>query len=166
MTTQQNLARGLEEEARNRELYLAFADKADADGQHQLAKLFRATAESELVHARTQIRELGLVGTSLENVRYAVAAEEREFQDSYAGYLREAHEEGNERAAVMFSQILKVERTHHRMFSEAAAALLANQPLLETGVYVCQKCGNTVVGDRPGACEFCGQAGGTFREIT
>jgi len=99
MSTKENCIHALGDEARNRELYLAFAEKADADGQHQLARVFRAAAESELVHARAQVRELGLVGSSEENLKCAVAAEEREFQDKYAGYLREAQRENNHRAS-------------------------------------------------------------------
>jgi rubrerythrin len=165
MSTNENFRRAFDEEARNRELYLAFAEKAEAEGRRQLARLFRATAESELVHARSQIEALGMIGSSVDNLRRAVAAEEREFQDSYAEYLRQAQQEGDSQAAALFGKILKVEREHHRMFVDAMAKLLAGQELADAPVYVCSTCGNTVVGKRPRTCEFCGSPAEAFNEI-
>jgi len=165
MSTNENLRRALDTEARNRELYIAFAAKAEAEGRHQLARLFRATAESELIHARCQMEALGVVGSSVDNVRYAIAAEEREFQDSYAEYLRQAQQEGDTRSAALFGKILKVEREHHRMFCDALAKLLARQDLADAPIYVCSTCGNTVVGKRPETCAFCGSPAKAFNEI-
>ena len=90
MSTRENLWRAIEGESKNRLVYRAFAEKAEADGDRQLARLFRAIAESELIHARAELDAVGAVGSSADNLRYAVAAEEREFQDRYARYLIEA----------------------------------------------------------------------------
>jgi len=165
MSTEDNLRLALDTEVRNRELYLAFAEKAEAEGLRQLARLFRATAESELVHARSQMEALGTIGSSVDNLRYAVASEEREFQDSYAEYLLQAQKEGDSRAAALFGKILKVEREHHRMFLDALAKILARQDLADAPVYVCSTCGNTVVGKRPEKCEFCGSPAEAFNEV-
>ena len=165
MSTKDNLRIALDTEARNRELYLAFAEKAEAEGRHQLARLFRATAESELVHARRQMEALGAVGSSADNLRFAVAAEEREFQNSYAEYLLQAQKEGDRAAATLFGRILKVEREHHRMFLDALANLLGGQDLADAPVYVCSVCGNTVVGQRPRTCKFCGAPAEAFNQV-
>jgi rubrerythrin len=165
MSANDNFRLALDTEVRNRELYLAFAEKAEAEGQHQLARLFRATAESELIHARSLMEAGEVVGSSVDNVRHAVVAEEKEFQNSYGEYLRQAQQQGDSRAAALFGKILKVEREHHRMFLDALAKLLARQDLADAPVYVCSKCGNTVVGERPGTCEFCGAPAEAFNEI-
>jgi rubrerythrin len=161
----ENFRLALADEARNRLLYLAFAEKAEAEGRHQLARLFRATAESELIHARRQMEAAGVIGSSADNLRHAVAAEEREFQDSYAEYLRQAQKEGDSQAAALFGKILKVEREHHRMFLDTLAKLLAGQDLAAAPIHVCQVCGSTVVGKRPGACGICGSPAEAFNEI-
>jgi len=155
----------IEVETRNHLRYLAFAEKADAEGEHQLAKLFHAIVESELIHARAELKLLGVVGSSTENVRAAAAAEEQEFQDLYAIYLLDAREEGNERAAAMFGNILKVERGHHRILVDALAALLSRQPLANEQIHVCRTCGNTVIGKVPDVCGVCGSQADAFHEI-
>lgn len=161
----EKLWHAIEVESRNRLRYLAFADKADAEGEHQLARLFRAIAESEFIHARAELKALGVVGSSTENVRAAAVSEEQEFQDLYALYLLDAQEEGNERAAAMFGDILKVERAHHRIFVDALAALLARQPLADEPIRVCETCGNTVIGKSPDVCEVCGSQADAFHEV-
>jgi len=165
MSTKENFSRALANEALNRELYLAFAEKAQSEGQDQLAKVFRASAESELVHARAQMHEMDLIGSAEDNLRYAVAAEEREFQDNYAAYLHEAREEGDERAAELFARFLKVERAHYKMFSALLAVLTKGKDLPENSIYVCPTCGNTVLENRPTECEICGGAGADFMDI-
>jgi rubrerythrin len=165
MSTDKNCIRALEDEARNRELYLAFAEKADEEDQHQLARIFRAAAESELVHARAQVRRLGLVGSCEENLKYAVAAEEREFQDNYAGYLREARQEGNRLAAAMFARFLRVERGHYKLFRDLLARFHSGSTIADEPVCVCPECGNTVMGPRQDPCEICGRGGAEFVTI-
>ena len=155
----------IEIETRNRLHCIVFAEKADAEGEHQLAKLFRAIADSELIHARAELKALGAVGSSTDNVRAAAVAEEQEFQDLYSLYLLDTQEEGNEQAAAMFGNILKVERAHHRILVDALASLLARQPLVNERIYVCETCGNTIIGKALDVCGVCGSQADAFHEI-
>ncbi len=165
MATKDDVWLAFESEVRNRQLYQAFAARAEDEGLGQIARLFRAAAESELVLAMTEVEELGLIGPTRENLHYAVAAEENEFQDAYAKFLLEARKEGNERAAAMFGNAMRVERGHHKLFSDALKVLLAKETFAAEPIYVCQACGNTVIGARPGACEICGSLSERFSEV-
>jgi len=165
MSVTDNLLLAFEEEAKNRERYLAFAEQADAEGKHQIARLFRAAAESELIHAVAELRALGEVKSTAENVQYAIDAEEREFQDVYAGFLREARREGNEETAVLWERILKVERGHYDLFNDALAALTGGEDFATGPAFVCRTCGNTVVGDLPPICPICSAPAEAFVEV-
>ena len=157
MPTNHNFELAFAEEAKNRQLFLAFAQKADAEGARQVARLFRAAAESELIHARAELEALGLVRSTMENVRHAVAVEENEFQNMYARFLHEAQRDGDGAAATLFGRILEVERGHHNLFREAFAALSTGADIPEAPILVCRTCGNTVVGQPPSICPVCGQ---------
>lgn len=165
MSTQENLSRAFTEEARNIERYLAFAEKAEADGEPQIARLFRAVAESERVHARVELRLLGEVRSTAENIESAVSAEEAEFQDMYGQFLREAKEEEQAEAAEAFGRILAVERTHYQQFRDALAKVRAGEDVPTEPVFVCGVCGNTVTGSAPETCPVCGAPQAEFTEV-
>jgi len=165
MSTKENLQRALAEESKNRERYLAFAEAADAEGAGQVARLFRAAAESERIHARVELRALGEVRSTVENVRQAVDIEEKEFQDTYARFLREARAEGDQKAARLFGNILDVERGHHKLFREVLTSLLGEEDIPEAPILVCDTCGNTAVGEAPATCPVCGASSEHFAEI-
>jgi len=165
MLSAENLWKAVEDESGSWLLYRTFAEQAEADGQRQLARLFRAVAESELVGARAHLKSLGAVGSSTENVRYAAAAQERKFQDTYARYLRDAQDQCAEQAAAAFGNTLRVQRAHHRLFVDALAGVLAGRVLADEQAHVCGTCGNTVLGQVPDSCEFCGSPAEGFHEV-
>ncbi len=155
MATQDNLGAAFAGESQANRKYLAFAKKAEADGYPQVAKLFRAAAAAETVHALTHFRAMGGIKTTAENVQAAVDGEGYEFREMYPPFLQEAKDEGVVPAEFSFKFALAVEEIHYGLYEEALAAVKANQDLPDRKVYVCQVCGNTVYGEAPEVCSVC-----------
>src|SRR5210317_876913 len=98
MATMDNLAEAFAGESQANRKYLAFAKKAEADGYPQVAKLFRAAAEAETIHAHAHFRVMGGVGETTDNLAAAVEGEGFEFENMYPKFVAEAEEEGNKQA--------------------------------------------------------------------
>jgi rubrerythrin len=160
-----NLIRALEEEAKNIQKYLAYVERARAEGKPHVARLFQAVADSECIHAREEMRLLSTVKSTAENLRDAVDAEEFEFQEVYAQFLREAVAEKNEELATVWRNIMAVERNHYDLFQDAIKTLEIEEDLPEQPVYNCNSCGNTVIGKPSGPCEVCGAPADQFVEV-
>jgi len=165
MSTADNLRLAFTEEAKNSALYLVFAEKAESEDRPQVARMFRALAESELIHGRAELRLMGDKGSTVDNVQFAIATEENEFQDMYARFLQDALNDGNEEAAGLMSNIMKVERAHYQLLIKALAELLDGGDIAETPIFVCSTCGNTVVGPPDEACSICAGPAEMFVEI-
>jgi rubrerythrin len=136
--------------------YLAFAKKADEEGKPQIAKLFRAAAAAEAVHALNHLRAMGGIRSTKENLEESIAGESFEFMKMYPEYLKEARNEGNTRATSTFDMANKVEEIHHALYGKALAALGKGEDLPSGQIWVCQVCGNTVEGSPPDRCPICG----------
>ena len=156
MSTSENLKAAFAGESQANRKYLAFAKKAAAEGFPQIARLFRATAEAETIHAHNHLRVLGGVKTTAENLQAAIEGESYEFTHMYPGFVAEAEKEGNKAALISFKGAMAVEQTHHGLYSQALAALKAGQDLAAAPVQVCGICGHTVIGDAPDKCPVCG----------
>ncbi len=165
MTTTDNLQDAFAGESQANRKYLAFAKKADEDGLPQVAKLFRAAAEAETVHAHAHLRVLGGIKTTTENLEEAIAGEGHEFKDMYPGFLALAQEEGNKPAEFSFKNALAVEEIHYSLYSKALEAVKGGGDLPETSIYVCSVCGNTVEGAAPDACPVCNVPAAKFSEV-
>jgi rubrerythrin len=146
--------------------YLAFARKADEEGFSQVAKLFRAAAEAETVHALNHLRVMGDVRSTKENVETAIVGETFEFKKMYPEYLSIARQEANKGAYWSFDVANKVEQVHTGLFSKAAKALAGGTELPQTDYYVCGDCGNTVEGAAPERCPICGALKARFFKVT
>ncbi len=145
--------------------YIAFAKKADQDGFPQVAKLFRAAAEAETVHALAHLRAMDGVKSTAENLEAAIEGEGYEFQEMYPGFLDTAQGEGNKRAEISFKNALVVEEIHHGLYGEALDAVKAGKDLDAAAVFVCDVCGNTVYGEAPDKCPVCGAMKNRFFEV-
>lgn len=165
MKTTENLKAAFAGESQANRKYLAYAKKADADGFPQVARLFRAAAEAETVHAHAHLRALGGVAGTRENLEDAIAGEGHEFMEMYPGFLDEAESEGNRAATASFRNALAVEEIHHALYSEALAAVQGGKDLAAASIHVCSVCGNTVYGDPPDACPVCGARRQAFFEV-
>ncbi|HAK44576.1 MAG TPA: rubrerythrin [Spirochaeta sp.] len=165
MGTKENLQEAFAGESQANRMYLAFAKKADEDGLPQVAKLFRAAAEAETVHAHAHLRVLGGIKTTAENLETAIAGEGHEFMEMYPAFLKTAQEEGNKPAEFSFKNALAVEEIHHGLYSKALDAVKTDTDLPETKIYICPVCGNTVEGGVPDVCPICNVPGSKFIEI-
>jgi rubrerythrin len=142
--------------------YTAFAKKADAEGYKQVAKLFRAAADAETVHALNHLRELGGTRSTRENLEVAIAGETFEFQDMYPQMIADAQSEGNKRAEMSFNYANAVEKIHAALYKKALEDLGKNR---EVDYYVCQVCGNTVEGEPPDKCPICNSPKKVFKRV-
>ena len=165
MSTSDNLKAAFAGESQANRKYLAFAQKADADGFPQVAKLFRATAEAETVHAHAHFRVLGGIKNTEENLEEAIKGEGFEFKEMYPKFLKEAQDEDNKPATFSFKNALAVEEIHHDLYSEALKSIKDGKDLAETRIHVCEVCGNTILGEAPDKCPVCNAPKEKFFEI-
>lgn len=156
MATKENLADAFAGESQANRKYLAFAKKAETDGFPQVAKLFKAAAAAETVHAHAHLRAMGGIKTTVENLTEAIDGEGFEFQQMYPPYLKQAQEEGDKAAEISFRNALVVEEVHHDLYSAAFDAVKAGGDLPDRKIYVCEICGNTVYDEAPEKCLVCG----------
>jgi rubrerythrin len=150
--TEKNLAEAFAGESQANRRYLAFAKQADKEGYPQVAKLFRAAAEAETVHAHAHLKVLGGIKTTAENLKEAIAGETHEFKSMYPGMLVTAKEEGNKAAERSFAYANEVEKIHAGLYQKALDNLAG---LKETDYYVCSVCGYTCEGEPPDTCPVC-----------
>ncbi len=165
MSTKDNLLAAFAGESQANRKYLAFAAKADKDGYPQIAKLFRAAADAETVHAHAHLRVLGGIRSTTENLKEAVAGEGHEFKMMYPEFVATAEAEGEKTAETSFKNALAVEEIHHGLYSNALAKLQGGSDLPGEPIFVCQVCGNTVGGEAPQECPICGAPKKRFTEI-
>jgi rubrerythrin len=165
MATIDNLKTSFAGESQANRTYLAFAKKADADGKPQIAKLFRAAAEAETVHAHAHLRVMNGVGTTADNLQAAIEGEGYEFKSMYPGFVAAAKQEGNQGAVKSFEFAMAVEKIHYDLYGQAADALKAGKDLSFLKIFVCPVCGNTVLNEVPEKCPICGVPGSKFSEI-
>ncbi|HUT16905.1 MAG TPA: rubrerythrin family protein [Acidobacteriota bacterium] len=154
--TDENLKAAFAGESQANRRYLAFAQKAEEEGFTQAAKLFKAAAEAETIHALNHLRIIGEIKSTMENLNTAVSGETFEFKEMYPGYINTAKQEGNKQAAWSFDVANKVEQIHAKLFTKAIEALKNKKALEKVDYYVCGVCGNTVEGSPPGKCPICG----------
>jgi rubrerythrin len=160
--TENNLQDAFAGESQANRKYLAFADKADAEGYKQVARLFRAAAAAETVHAHAHLRALGGIKTTKENLQEAIAGETHEFTSMYPQMIEEAGSEGLDVALRSFSFANTVEKIHAELYQKAFDNFGSNQ---EVEYYVCKVCGNTLEGEPHGPCPVCQAAATAFFKV-
>ncbi|KIH77816.1 Rubrerythrin [Geoalkalibacter ferrihydriticus] len=160
--TEKNLKEAFAGESQANRTYLAFAKKADQEGHPQVAKLFRAAAAAETVHAHAHLRALKGIGTTADNLREAVSGETHEFMEMYPQMITEAEEEGLTEALRSFKFANTVEKVHANLYQKALDNLGKNAAV---DYYVCQVCGHTLEAEPTGPCEVCGAGKNAFEKI-
>ena len=164
--TPENLQSAFAGESQANRKYLFFADKAEKEGHPQVARLFRAAAEAETVHARNHLRVMGGISTTRDNLQTAVSGENYEFTKMYPGFIEQAKAENNQRAQSSFELANAVEKIHHDLYQKALGALEAGQELKSEAYYlVCQVCGNTITNEAPEKCPICGAPRDKFKRV-
>jgi len=162
----ENLKSAFAGESQANRRYLAFARRAEEEGFSQVAKLFRAAAEAETIHALNHVSIMGEVKSTAENLGTAVSGETFEFKTMYPEYLNVSKKEGNQQATWSFNVANKVEQIHAGLFTKAAEALKSGKELPSVDYYVCGVCGNTVEGEAPEKCPICGAPKAKFFKTT
>ena len=165
MATSENLKEAFAGESQANRMYLAFAKKADADGYGQVARLFRAAAAAETVHAHAHFDVMGGVKSTADNVRAGIDGEGFEFQNMYPKFVAEAESEGNGEAAQSFGNAMAVEEIHHGLYSQALKSVEAGTDLPAARIFVCPVCGNTVLDEAPDPCPICRSPKDRFIEV-
>jgi rubrerythrin len=143
--------------------YTAFARKADQEGHTQVAKLFRAAAQAETVHALNHFNVLGEVKSTAENLEAAIAGENYEVVSMYPEFIQDAESEGNKSALRTFKWAYEVEKIHEQLYREALSTLEKNTETFD--YYVCPVCGYTVAKGAPERCPVCNTPGARFERI-
>ncbi|MGI6604477.1 MAG: rubrerythrin family protein [Firmicutes bacterium] len=138
--------------------YLAYAKKAEQEGKINAAKLFRAAAEAETLHALRHFEVAEKVGSTADNLEDAVAGETYEFKEMYPPFAKEAEATGNKAALTAFTFAMKAEEVHARLFQEALENIDQTE---EVSYYLCPVCGN-IEKSRPDKCWICGVPGERF----
>jgi rubrerythrin len=161
--TETNLKDAFAGESQANRKYLAFAKQADAEGYAQVARLFRAAAEAETIHAHNHLKALNGIRSTRENLMEAIAGETHEFKTMYPEMIAAAKEEKESIALRSFMYANSVEKVHAGLYGAALDRL--DTGLEDVEYYICPICGHTVAGSPPNTCVFCGADGSEFYRV-
>jgi len=161
--SEENLKEAFAGESQANRKYLAFAVKADQEGFTQAARLFRAAAEAETVHAHAHLRALKGIKSTKENLQEAVAGETHEFKSMYPAMIETAQAEGNKEAERSFNFANAVEKIHAGLYQQMLDNL--ENAKESFSYYVCPVCGYTVEKEAPETCPVCGAKGKMFKKV-
>jgi rubrerythrin len=162
MSTEKNLATAFAGESQANRKYLAFAKQADSDGYPQVARLFRATAEAETIHAHAHLKAMGGVKSTVENLKAAISGETYEFNEMYPPFIQEAEAENNTAATRTFKMANEAEKVHADLYKKALESL-ENKALVN--LYLCSVCGHIAEGNAPDNCPICGAKAAAYKKI-
>lgn len=147
-----NLQAAFAGESQANRKYLAFAKKADAEGYSQAAKLFRAAAEAETIHAHAHLAAMSGVKDTKANLQEAIGGETHEFQSMYPQMIKDAESEGENSAKRSFSYANFVEEVHANLYKSYLENI---DNLKEEDIWVCPVCGMTFIGKADEKCPVC-----------
>jgi rubrerythrin len=163
-TIESNLREAFAGESQANRKYLAFAKKAEQEGFVNVAKLFRTAAEAETIHALGHLAALGGIGSTVENLKAAVAGETFEYQEMYPPMLKMAEAEDH-KARRMFGFAVKAEEVHANLYQMALEAVAQGKDLTETSFYLCPVCGHIEAGQPPANCPICNAPGSRYQKV-
>lgn len=163
--TEENLQKAFAGESQARNRYTFFSEKAEEEDKPGIAKLFRAAALAEKVHAKNHFMASDNVKSTKENIGTAINGENYEHEEMYPKFIETAREEGKDQAVKSFNYAMKVEKKHEGFYKEAMKAMQEGEDLEEKDWYVCGVCGNTVKGEAPERCPICGAPRKKFMEV-
>ena len=160
--SEMNLQDAFAGESQANRKYLAFSKKAEGEGHKQVAKLFRAAAAAETIHAHNHLRVLGVVKSTRDNLMDAINGESYEFQKMYPRMIADAQAEGNSRALQSFNYANEVEKVHAALYQKALDSLGTNKDM---DYYICSVCGYTAEGEAPDECPVCKAKKQAFHKV-
>lgn len=163
-TTQDNLKVAFAGESQANQKYRAFAKKAEQDGFPNVARLFLTTAEAERIHAEGELKAMGGVGTTADNLQVAIDGETYEYTEMYPPMVEQAEADGH-RAKRVFSYAEQAEEVHARLYQMALEAVQRGEDLTEVQFYLCPVCGYIELGSPPEKCPICGAKAASFIQV-
>jgi len=140
--------------------YLAFAEQAEKEGEHQVAKLFRAAAMAETIHAMNHLKAMAGIATTAENLKAAIEGENYEVVSMYPDMIATAEAAEEKKAARSFRWAFEVEKVHEGLYRKALENMESGQTSVD--YYVCPFCGYTHEGPLDGKCPVCNTPGEKF----
>lgn len=164
-STEENLKAAFAGESQANRKYLAFAKKAEQEGFTQAAKLFRAAADAETVHAINHLNALKAVKSTKDNLEEAINGETHEYMEMYPEMIKTAEKEKKQEARMSFMKANKVEEIHSNLYKKALDSIKTGKDAPKKEIFVCQICGNTVEENAPDFCHICGAKKDQFRKI-
>ncbi len=179
LTTQENLMSAFSGESQAHMRYLYFADIAEKEGFPNVARLFRAVAFAEVIHAFNHFRKLGHLkggfltvahagfgpGNTSKNLEIAIEGEKYEIDEMYPAYIEVAKMQGEKAAEMSFKLALESEKEHYKLFVKAKEAVDQGRDIEQKDIYVCEVCGYTVEGKAPERCPICGAPLNKFKKF-
>jgi rubrerythrin len=162
MSTEKNLAAAFAGESQANRKYLAFAKQADAEGHSHAAKLFRAAAEAETIHAHAHLKVLGIVKSTAENLKSAIEGETYEFEQMYPGFITTAETDANKAAVRTFTLANDAEKVHAELYQKALDSLDKNEVV---DIFLCTVCGHLSEGSAPEKCPICGAKAQAYKKV-
>ncbi len=160
--TEQDLQNAFAGESQANRKYLAFAKKAEEEGYAQVARLFRAAAAAETIHAHNHLKAMSGIKSTRENLLTAISGESYEFQKMYPQMIDNAKAEKQDYALRSFNLANEVEKVHAALYKQALENLGKNAA---TDYYVCSVCGYTAEGEAPDDCPVCRAKKQAFRRV-
>ncbi|MCL4458762.1 MAG: rubrerythrin family protein [Chloroflexi bacterium] len=163
--TEENLKAAFAGESQAHMKYLIFADRAEKEGHANVARLFRAIAYAEQVHATNHFKELGQLGATPANLGAAIAGETFEVEEMYPAYNEVARLQEERGAQRSTHYALEAEKIHARLYTEARQAVEGGRDIQIGDVFICDVCGHTVVGEPPEKCPICGAPRNRYKKF-
>jgi len=163
--TAKNLREAFAGESQANRRYLAFARKAEEDGYPHVARLFRAAAESETIHAVNHLQALGGIKSTLENLEEAWKGENEEFSEMYPMFIDQAKRDSNNAAMRSFFWANEAEKKHGEYYDKALKAIREGHDAEFKDLFICSICGYTVEGTAPDICPVCGKEQHFFKQV-
>lgn len=163
--TQANLEAAFAGESQAHMRYLAFAERAERDGFPNVARMFRAAAYAEQIHATNHLRALAGIQATLANLEEAIGGETFEAEEMYPAYKAVAEAQAEKKALRPIEWALATERVHAQLYGQARQSVAAGQDAAAQDIWVCPICGFTMEGEPPDVCPLCGAKHDRFQKF-
>jgi rubrerythrin len=163
-STHDNLKEAFAGESQANQKYRVFAKKAEKEGFPNIAKLFATAAEAERIHAEGHLAALEAVGSTIDNLRAAIAGETYEYSEMYPP-MHELAASENHKAKRMFNYALDAEKVHAELYNLALQAAMEGKDLDTNDIYLCPICGHIEIGNPENNCPICGTLASKYVQV-
>lgn len=163
--TKENLENAFAGESQAHMKYTIFSSVAEREGMKNIARLFKAVAYAELVHAQNHLKELGKIKSTPENLQEAMDGENYEVDEMYPAFVEISKMQEEKGATRTFNYALNAEKIHSQMYEDARKTAEAGNDIELREVYICPVCGYTHEGEPPDFCPVCGARKESFKEF-